>query len=147
MAEWHGYVGVESLALTNPQRNTLLAAIQSLGLRDGGAAHERMQPFPVRLDNQAGIFEAMFDTDTLTVAIWKNRLASIFNVNAATITSTVNTPTFGLQTSTLVTFSRSGIDYIRVCLFGGVTASWFQSRDECAAYLAANNQSWYGIAP
>lgn len=136
------YIGLENLALDDAGRDTLLAAIQALGKADGGAAEGRMQPYPIRLDHQAGIFEATLDTTALTVAAWKARLAAVFNVSAASITSVVQTPGFGAGTSTLVTFGRAGTDYIRACVFGGVNATKRQSRDECWAYLAANRDVW-----
>ena len=39
-------------------------------------------------------------------------------------------------------FSRSGTDYLRFALFGGISASWTESGDECRAYLKANIEDW-----
>lgn len=141
MADVHQYYGIENLALTNPQRDTLVAALQSLGVDNGGLPHRRCH-WRIRPDNQAVIFEALFDDTTLTIAAMKNRLAAIFNVSAGTISHSVATPTFAALPSPVVTFTRTGTDYLRAVAFGGVSATREQSRLEALAYLAANAEDW-----
>ena len=42
----------------------------------------------------------------------------------------------------MVTFSRGGIDYLRVALFGGQGASWMESGNECRGYLRLHMADW-----
>lgn len=142
MALVYQYIGIENLGLNDAQRDTLVAAIRTFGRNEGGEPRYRMQPHPVRMDRQAGIFEATFDDSMLTIAAWKTRLAAIFGVNVSTITHTVNTPNFGQHVAVVVTFSRLGTDYLRVCLFGGVNATWEQSRLDVLDYLAESGAAW-----
>lgn len=136
MANKHLYLAVENIGLTNAQRDTFVDALKQLG------PDRHQQPaclchWRIRLDNQAAIFEALFNENALTVDAFKNRLATIFNVDPSTITDTVQSTQYG----PLVIFARSG-DRLRFLLFGGVNATWMESGDACRAYLAANRDEW-----
>lgn len=138
---WHGYFGIENLNLNPSQRDTLVSALRALGpATDPQPA--RLCHWRTRLDGQAAIFEALFDEDVLTVATWKNRLATIFGVYPSTIDHATVTQHFAGGSTPVVTFSRGGTDYLRVALFGGVGAAWHESGDECRAYIAANSGDW-----
>lgn len=141
MANVYGYFGMENLAMTNPQRNTLAAELVLLGQEDNGACHRRMRS-RVRLDNQAVIFRAVFDENQLTPTALRNRLATIFGVSANSITPTVNLAGYLTQ---VITFNRLGTDYLWCVLFGKPNGGWptiQQSRDAAAAYIAANLAQW-----
>lgn len=145
MADVHIYFGIENLAMTNGQRNTLFAELVALGREDLSPHPNRRMQYRARLDNQAGIFEAVFDETQLTIEAVKSRLATIFGVSVASITHTVTTPTLGGVASTVITFTRTGTDYLRMAGFGlsgGVWPSWEQSRLAAIAYLAANSAAW-----
>lgn len=144
MANIYGYFGIENLALTNPQRNTLVSELGLLGQEDNGACHRRMIS-RVRLDNQAVIFRAVFDENHLTPTAIRNRLATIFGVAANSITFAITTPTLGGQVTQVVTFTRLGTDYLRCVLFGKPNGGWptiQQSGDAARAYVIANLAEW-----
>lgn len=139
---WHGYIGIENLGLTAPQKQTLLDGIGGLGPSDDPQPCRRNHR-RVRTDNDAAIFETVFANDDLTIAAFKTRLGAIFGVDPATIAHTVSTQSYAGNTTNVLTFQRpAGTNRIRVALFGGTTASWQQSRDEAAGYLAANAAAW-----
>ncbi len=141
MTQRHVYLAVENLNLNPTQRTTLVDALKALGPASNKQP-SRLNHWRTRLDNEAVILEALFNEDNLTVDVFKDRLGAIFSVNPATIDHSTLTPTFDSRPSPVVTFSRSGIDYIKFCLFGGVGATWQQSGNECRAYLAANRAEW-----
>ena len=138
---WHGYMGIENLNLNASQRQTLVAALRALGPQ----THPQpacLNHWCTSLDGQAAIFEALFNTDHLTVAAFKNRLAAIFDVDPETITSSLQTHTWDSRPTPIVTFSRAGTDYLRFALFGGPDATWSQSGQEARAYIAVNLERW-----
>lgn len=144
MANVYGYFGMENLAMTNQQRNTLASELGLLGQEDNGACHRRMRS-RARLDNQAIIFRAVFDESQLTPTAIRNRLATIFNVAANTITPTVTTVNLAGIVTQVVTFTRGGTDYLRCVLFGKSNGGWptiQQSADAARAYVIANLAEW-----
>jgi hypothetical protein len=141
MATWHGYFAIEDLNLLPVQRETLIAELKALG----PGSHPMpacLNHWRTRLDGTAAIFEALFDEDALTVAAFKNRLASIFLVNPDSIDHALVGHTFDTLVTPVVTFSRTGTDYIRMALFGGPSATWASSGAECRAYLALYADQW-----
>ena len=141
MATWHGYFAIEDLGLLPAQRATLIAELRALG-PSADPQPARLNHWRTRLDNAAAIFEALFDEDTLTVAAFKNRLAALFVVNPDTIDTSLQGHTFDTLVTPVVTFSRTGTDYIRMALFGGPSATWAESGTECRAYLALYAAQW-----
>ena len=138
---WRGYMAIENLNLSTPQRQLLVATIKSLGPR----AHflpDHFNHWRVRLDNEAVIFEAQFDADNVSVASFTYRLAMIFDVEPDTIGHSVNHYTFDAGPTPVVTFSRGGTNYLRMACFGGLSSTWAQSHRETLAYLAANSAAW-----
>ena len=140
---WHGYFAVEDLNLNESQRATLVDALRALGPRTARQpAH--LCHWRTRLDGEAAIFEAAFDEDTLTVETFRKRLATIFSVSWVTIGFDTQSVTLDTRPTPVVTFSRSGTDYLRMALFGGPGATWEESRVEVLAYLAAHRAEWEG---
>lgn len=140
MTNSHQYFGIESLNLTNAQRNTLVAELQSLGEDNAGPRPERRNHWRIRTDNQAAIFEAMFNEDHLTISATKQRLANIFGINVSLITHSTNQVVYGL----VVTYIRGGVNRLRSIAFG-FNGSWgttAESRVAAQAYLAANAAEW-----
>lgn len=138
----HQYFGIEILNMTAGQRATLRNGLQGIGRSESDPQPARRNHWRVRADNLAVIFEAVFDDDDLTIAAFTARLASIFGVGASTITHNATTQTFLTLPSPVVTFIHSGQNRLRAVLFGGLSATWAQSRAEAAAYLAANAAAW-----
>src|SRR5688572_16025858 len=103
------YFGIENLNLTNQQRNTLVAGLQQLGHNTSYLTNERNH-WRFRLDNQAIIFEALFDENDLTIAAIKQRLANLFNVAVNTISHSTQQTAYGL----LVTFIHGGQNKMRM---------------------------------
>lgn len=133
---WHGYIGIENLGLTDAQRNQLVAHLKTLGpASDPQPAH--LCHWRTRLDNQAGIFEALFAEDTISIDAVKSTLGQIFSVDPATISHTVTSSAYG----PVVTFARGG-NKLRLIQFGGVGSAWMASGDACRAYLKANSAAW-----
>lgn len=136
MMDTQKYLAIENAGLTGAQRDTFIDALKQLGPQSHPSpaclCHWR-----VRLDNEAVIFEALFNKDSLTVDAFRNKLANIFDIDPSTITDSVQQTQYG----PLVTFARSG-DRLRFLLFGGINATWIESGDACRAYLAANRDEW-----
>ena len=156
MATWHGYFGVEDIALNDQQRATLIAGLKLLGPNQhfhiAYRNHRR-----VRLDGEAVIFEAKFQDNVLDPDWWAARLAGLFNVAVADIKYQLNSYNFSSNpyAKTVVgTFSYNSLDYLRLALFGGKTAptgpddvpidNWAVSGDEVRAYLFLNKAQWEG---
>ena len=141
---WHGYFGIENLALNDEQRGLLVQALRALG-PDTDPQPARLCHWRTRLDGQAAIFEALFNEDNITIAAFKQRLGTIFDVDPDSITHAVVYPTFDSLSTATVTFRRDAIDYLRVAFFGynGTDwPTWAQSGDECRAYLALYRDLW-----
>lgn len=144
MGFWHGYWAIEDLNLNAAQRQTLIGALRQLGpSADSQPAH--LCHWRTRLDNKAVIFEALFDEDVLTVDAFRQRLGTIFGISWVTIGTDITVYSFSGGNTPVVTFSRSGIDYIRVGLFGGIGATWEESHQEVLGYLANNQLAWQGV--
>jgi len=144
MTTRHVYLGIENLNLNDAQRQTLVEALRALG-PSSDPQPARLCHWRTRLDNDAAIFEALFDEDNISVQAFKDRLGAIFSVDPATIDHSTNNTTWDTRASSVVTFSRNSTDYLRVVMFGYAGAdwpTWVQSGDECRAYLAANLAEW-----
>lgn len=139
---WRGYFAIEDVNLTASQRQTLIDALRQLG----PASHpnpSRLNHWRTRLDGQAAIFEALFNEANLTVTKFKERLANIFGVDPLTVDHTTQQVSYSAGNNTpVVTFSRTGTDYLRMALFGGTGATWDISHDEVMGFLAANRGTW-----
>ena len=140
---WHGYFGIENLALNDSQRAELVAALRALG-PSSDPQPARLIHWRTRLDGDAAIFEALFDEAHLTIDTFKNQLAQIFDIDPATIDHSVTSQLFDTYPTPIVTFSRSGTDYLRLALFGGLSATWAGSGAETLAYLALYAEQWEG---
>lgn len=123
--------------MTAPQRTALIDAFMSLrGVNPEGPQH--VNHWRIRADRNAAIFEARFDQAHLTVANVTQFLANAVGVNPALITSEVASTARG----PLAVFSAGGTPRLRMIAFGGLTASWADSRAQAAAYLTANLAEW-----
>ncbi len=138
---WRGYFGIENLALTNPQKVLLLDELERLG-PDRHPQPAYLNHWRYRLDNQAAIYEALFDFEQLTIARTKSRLGTIFGVSPATIGSDVTETSFAGFITKVITFSRAGTDYLRMAIFGNTTSSYDESHAEVLGYLVANLAEW-----
>lgn len=131
------YVGVENLALTAPQRDTLVDALKQLGA-NSDPSPARRNHWRVRLDNDAVLFEAEFDDANFTITALRTRLAAIFAVPLAQVTNTTTTPAVG----TVLTMTYQSVARMRFVLFGGASATYDQSQAAAREYLAANAAAW-----
>jgi hypothetical protein len=141
---WHGYFGIENVNLNASQRQALVEALRTLGPASNRQPC-RLIHWRTRLDDDAAIFEALFNEDTITVEAFKNRLGNIF-VSPASIDHSTNRVTLDARETAVVTFSRNSTDYLRVAFFGyagdGDWPTWNESRIETLAYLQANREEW-----
>ena len=142
MANWHGYMAVEDLNLNNDQAVLLWQTIKSKGEANESQYPQYRNHWRLSLDNTKGIFEALFNADNMTVEWFKIQLGSIFGVDPATIDDSVNVVQIVDRNTPIATFSRNGTDYVRFAAFGGVNATWQESRVEVLGYLAANRAEW-----
>jgi hypothetical protein len=137
----HLYIGLENIALTAPQKQTLIAALAALGpASDPQPSHRNHRR--VRLDGDAVIFEAAFGDNDLTVSALRQYVADVFGVPVAQVTSATANQTFASIPSPIVTLTYQAVARLRVALFGGTSATWVQSAVEVRAYLAANAAAW-----
>ena len=141
---WHGYWGIENLALNDTQRDTIVDELRRLG-PSSDPQPARLNHWRTRLDGQAAIFEALWDEQYITIDTFKQRLAALFNIDPETIDHDTNLVTFAARQSAVVTFSRNGTDYLRTVFFGyagGEFPEWDESGDEARAYLALFADEW-----
>jgi hypothetical protein len=92
----------------------------------------------MRPDNQAAIIEARWQDAHITDASIRAYLANAFGVAPATVTSAASSNAYGR----VLTLTYNAIQRVRFLLFGGVGATWEQSRQAVLAYLAANSAQW-----
>lgn len=141
MSNWRGYFGIENINLNSSQRAILITELRDLGpsnhLQPAYFCHWRS-----RLDNDAAIFEAQFNEDNLTLEKFKQRLGSIFGVDPDTIDHASIQRDYAGYGTPVVMFSRGGIDYLRMALFGGTAATWEESKQEALGYLSTNRGKW-----
>jgi hypothetical protein len=140
------YFGIENLNLTNQQRNTLIDGLQQLGENNSGNKPNEKNHWRIRLDNQAVIFEALFNDEHLTINAIKQRLANIFNVAIGTISHNTAQTIIGR----VVTFSHGGQAKIRMVAFGhdGLNwGSWAESNAAVRSYLFTNADTWDAELP
>lgn len=135
----HVYFGIESLSLTAPQRQTLVAALRALG-KQADPQPCRINHWRPRLDNLAAIFEAEFAASEIAADAFRQYIAAVFGVPVAQVTAATASTQYG----PVVTLRYNSIDRLRAILFGGVGASWETSRQAALAYLAANTVEWEG---
>ena len=137
----HVYIGLENIALTAPQKTTLIDALKVLGpAADGQPA--RLNHRRVRLDQDAVLFECFFGDNDLTIANLRQYLANVFGVNVTLITHTLTSQSFGGGTTAIVTLVYLSTNRLRFALFGGQGASRVQSYAEVLGYLATNAVAW-----
>ena len=141
MTLWHGYLAVQDLGLTQPQRVTLWTQLHQLGLPNDPSPARRCH-WRASTDDKTRIFEAAFDTDALTIPSTKARLAALFSVAAGDITHTTTTPTFDELPTQVVTFHHAGSPRFRLAVFATLAATWLQSQREALAYMRTNPEHW-----
>lgn len=136
------YFGIENLNLTNGQRTTLVTGLQAIGNNNSDPQPCKRNHWRIRTDNDAAIFEADFDPDTITIAAIKQRLATIFSVSTSNISHSTQQTAYGL----VVTMTYQAVNRIRFILFGydDDFPTWTVSKDAVLAYLAANQVAWDG---
>jgi hypothetical protein len=135
------YFGIENMALTAPQKQTLVAALQTLGPSSDPQPAELMH-WRVRLDGDAVIFRARFQDGDLTTANLRQFLANAFGVAVTQISAATTSTTFRALPSPILTMTFAAVQRMRFVLFGGLSATVQQSNDEVIAYLIANASAW-----
>ncbi len=135
------YFGIENIALTAPQKATLIAALSALGPSSDPQPAELMHS-RVRLDNDAAIFRARFQDGDLTTLNLRQFLANTFALPLANISAATTSITFLTLPSPIVTMTVAASARMRFVLFGGLAATTAQSNAEVVAYLIANAVAW-----
>jgi hypothetical protein len=138
MSLWHGYIGIEDIALTAPQRQAIVQALNELGPgSDPQPAH--LLHRRVSSDASKVIFEALFNEDNLTIAHIKQFIANAVGIDPSIIDHQINQTIYG----PVVIYSVASIDRMRFLAFGGIaTTTWEESRIACNDYLIANIGEW-----
>lgn len=145
MAFWHSYIGIENLGLNQSQRQTLIAELKTLG-PTSDPQPARLNHWRMRLDNEAAIFEALFNEDNLTIQKFKERLANLYGVDPDDITHQASNQSFAGGTTTVIDFTYNKAKRLQFALFGGQGCEWMESGDECRGYLAQYRDEWEGAA-
>ena len=137
MSDWHGYIGVEDIALTAPQRAAILTAFRGLG---PGQARQPAHLLHMRpsLDGSKAIFEARFNESKLTVSAVKQFIASAVGVAASAIDHETMQSVYG----PVVSLRAGGMEQMRFLVFGGTPVSHEESRQQVRAYLIAHIAEW-----
>jgi hypothetical protein len=141
MTDWHGYFGIEDMALTAPQRTAIVAALRTLG-PDSDPQPAHIRQFLPSLDGSQAIFEALFQAGNLTVEKVKAYLANAVGANPENVDHEVTQTQYG----PMVTYSAAGTDRLRVIMFGGIGATWDESRRACANFKCDHINDWEGSA-
>jgi hypothetical protein len=121
--EWQGYFYIENLGMNAQQKQTLIDAMKAWGLHNDTSNPRDRNHWRVRLDNEAVIFEAVFEADQLTVSNLRTHLAGVFGVNENLISFTTSQNQYG----ELVVFKYNNVDRLRVGVFGGRSAGYLES--------------------
>ena len=139
MANKHLYFFMENTGLNETQRTTLVDWFKTFGRADNSPFPNLRMHTRVRLDNEAVIFESVLNEDWLTVEFLTNKLADVFSVDPGTITVDTSSNIYG----TLADFQRpAGTSRMRIGVFGGINATWEESRLATVAYLSAFSEQW-----
>lgn len=145
MAEIHVYVAFQNLNLNTTQRGRVWNAVQAFYEAvqiPTNRPDEIFWPMRRSNDGQIAIGEALFDTDRLSVATFKQFLATEFNRDPAQIADARSDITISARPSPFWTFAFNSTNYFRVGVFGGLNATREQSQAEALAYLAQNQENW-----
>ena len=142
MTNWHGYFAIEDVNLVDAQQQELWQVLKTIGTDNEGPSPQFRNHWRFSLNRKKVIFEALFDRNQLTINQFKGWLGSIFSVDPATIDNVNSQKTFSTLPTPIITFGREGTNIIRFAAFGGLEATWPQSRREVLAYLAMNPSEW-----
>lgn len=140
----HQYIGIENLGLNASQKQSLVAALRQLGNANNDPQPALRNHWAIRADNEAVIFEALFDDDQWTIAKTKERLGALFGVAVGSINHTTSTLAVGGTTSTVVRFTYNSQARLHLVIFGTLTADYETSRAAAVAYKIANAAQWGG---
>lgn len=135
------YFGIENIALTGPQKATLIAALNALGPSSDPQPAELLHR-RTRTDNDAVIYRARFQDNDLTTVNLRQFLANVFSLSLASISAVTTNTTFLTVPSPVITMTVAAVDRMRFVLFGGLAATTAQSNAEVVAYLKANAVAW-----
>ena len=143
MTQWHGYFAIEDLSLTSGQRATLWDELQALGISNDDPQPAKRNHWRFRLIGRpAGIFEAQFNADNLTIPKFKTRLAALFGVSVDDITVNTIKQTYDTEATDIATFKHLGDKKVRFAAFAGVGSTWAQSKTEAKAFVDDNSTAW-----
>jgi hypothetical protein len=138
VTEWIGYFYIEDLGLTDTQRQTLIDVLKAWGLRNDSPYPNLRNHWAVRPDGLAMIFEGALDAEKLTVLWFRTKLSEIFSVALDTITATTTSTVYG----PVATFKYLSVNKLRMGIFGGLTATWYESWLAATQFLADNQDTW-----
>ena len=133
---WHGYFGIENLGLNQAQKVELVQALRGLGPASSPQP-ALLNHWRTRLDDEAAIYEALWNQDKISIDSIKQFLADIFGIDPSIISDSVSPSQYGPT----VIFSRGG-DRLRMIQFAGIGSSWNESGDATRKFLKDNQSEW-----
>lgn len=139
--DWHGYFVVERLNIGISNWNALIVLFEAMGTESS--------PIPAfnnhwrkRIDDNAVIYESMFDTSEVSISAFKQMLADEFGVPVEDIEDVQTEESYAGGTTIVWTFLYNAVERFKVERFGGSGSTWTQSGDECRGYLFFYRDEW-----
>ena len=133
MANRHFYFLLENLTLSGDDWDALAGLIKQRGANDDPQPCNRNH-WRYRLDNQAVIFEALFNESAVNANAIKGLLTAVTQIPANRIDYTTD--------ANITTFTIDDVESLGQIVFGGDGAEWNDSRLDCLAYLSAYRTAW-----
>lgn len=137
MATWHGYIALANINLDATQRtafrNALIAYFQANQVTTSIPAETFH--YVLSSDGTKDVFEALYDTDNLTLDTFKTLLAGVLGVDAGDVNDALATVFMDSQSTPEITLLIGVTDYIRYAFVSGVGSEWGGSRTGAVAFL------------
>lgn len=132
----------------NPtQRQRVFDLIQQFGVaNDSDNPAERIHwVYNNTTPRTAGIFEALFSDEQLSISYFRQLLADEFGLMPGQIDVSTAQETYSIHATVRVTLSFNGDDYLQFAIFG-LTGAYQSTRQESATeartYILANAGEW-----
>lgn len=137
---WHGYFIVERGSIGSGNWTALRGLFEAMGTQDSSFPcynnHRR-----TRLDDDAVLYESLFDPNEVSIQSFKQLLADEFGVPVSSIEHTTDVISYGDYETTVWEFLYNAIVRFTVRRFGQ-GGTWRESGDECRGYLALYQAAW-----
>jgi hypothetical protein len=136
MAKRHFYFIFENLNLSSDGWNELIDRFKQRGSKNSPQPAKRNHQ-RLRLDDQAILFEALFNEQAVNENAVEGQLASILQIPPPRIDRTIVE-----DGDKVVTYQVDGVDSLIHTVLAGEGASWDESRLSTLDYLSLNRTEW-----